>query len=676
MEESIKSGSMMEFSMLAIIAVLCIVIVFVFFKMQKQKKILHANLTKEKELDKKQDAILESMTDDIYHLTQNLIESHDVEFNPIENAILNSANNLRELLKIKANKVEIFYENFSFSHMLDDIIANMVPLFKDRKTELVFQVDDNVPMSMTTDVVHLSRIINNILEFSILSTPEGLVKLKVWTSGKNKSILNLEIIDSSEGMDSTSLEQIFSLNHDDKTGEHIGLALYIAKELSAQMGGRLEVKSKVGHGNTFFVAVPIETFSGEDLSKDAAFLKSIATKKVLVCSENFATASILKILLHTFYKEVTIAERGEIEKMKVKLAEYDILVLEESYFDQKNVEYLELIKQNKALRIVSTRSVFSSAEALAFPCIDTQITTPLTRARTKELVAYLEDREEITETLLSSYLGDLAVYKSAIEETENIAQSDFKHFSAARLLIVEDNLINQKILLGVLKNSGMEIDIANNGQEALDMLFVEKKNYDLVLMDISMPVMDGETATKQIRKNKAFDDLPIVTFTAFALGEEINRMFVAGVNAYLTKPLNIKKLYTIFNVFLSNIERTLIVKSDKKIEGLDIQSGIAWADDSETLYKETLKEFVKAYSDTANTLPMLIQNKQYEHVKVLCREIQGILTFIGAYEMKEMIDNIQKHMVYSNTDKLTECREKYPIVLNKLVKNIRQYVEQ
>ena len=217
MEEQIQSGNMMELSLTAVIVVLCVIIIVVFLKMQKQKKALKESQNKGREIDQKQDAMLESMTEDIYHLTQNLVESHDTELNPIESAILNSANNLRELLKIKSNKVEIFYENFSFSHMLDDITANMVPHFKDQETELVFQVDDNVPLSMTTDVVHLSRIINNIFEFSILATPKGIVKMKAWTSGKDRSILNIEISDSSEGLDNEALHNIFNLGHNDET---------------------------------------------------------------------------------------------------------------------------------------------------------------------------------------------------------------------------------------------------------------------------------------------------------------------------------------------------------------------------------------------------------------------------------------------------------------------------
>jgi len=675
MEEQIVAGSMMETSLFIIIVALCIVILVVFLKLKKQNKVLSEKQDIDNVIDKKQDAVLESMTEDIYHLTQNLIESHDKELNPIENAILNSANNLRELLKIKSNKIEIFYESFSFSHMLDDITANMVPYFKGQETELVFEIEDSIPASLTADVVHLSRIINNIFEFSILATPKGCVKLKAWTSGKDKNILNIEISDESNGLDPEALNNIFNLSHDTKTGEHVGLALYIAKELSSQMGGRLEAKSKIGHGNTFFVAVPIEPAAQTYTIKDDKFRQSIAHKKVLICCQKTTTAMALKMLFSAFYKHVHIADKSDVERTKVNFAEYDLLVLDEQYLTQKSADYLFLIKQNKNIRILSTVSIFSTTEIKDFPCIDASVELPLTRTKTNELIAYIEDKKEESESLSSSYIGALAVYKEPIAETENVGPKDFVYFSGAKLLIVEDNLINQKILLSVLKDSGMDIDIANNGKEALTLLQTDKKMYDLILMDISMPVMDGETATKIIREDKAFADLPIVTFTAFAMGEEISRMFMVGVNAYLTKPLNVKKLYTVFKVFLSNLKKEEIIQNKTKIEGLDTKAGIAWADESEILYKETLKEFVEAYADTANTVPQLIEKKQYDQIKIICRDIQGILTFIGAYEMKEIVDDVQEQLKDANEVALKSCKEKYPEVLNKLIQNIKNYVE-
>ncbi len=659
-----------------VIAVLLVVVLGLLFKVMNQKKALAGEGdTKSTTIEEKRNAALESMTENIYDMTKNLIESKGVESKALESAILNSADNLRELLKIKANKVEIFYETFGFSQMLDEITANMVPNFKDQKTELVFNVDQNIPTSLTTDLVHLSRIINNILEFSMLASPEGTVTLKAWSQGRNSDILNIEIQDSSQGMNSQELQSIFNLSHNDQTGEHVGLALYIAKELSSHMGGRLEAKSKVGEGNRFLVSVPVEVISENNVSAKKGISQPVTDKKVLIYAQNRATAHALKELLGAYYKYITIIERSEMDKMKVNFVQYDILLFEESFFTHKKADHLSLIKRSKALQIVSFRSIFTNDDVANYSCIDMHITMPMTCAKGHELVAYLEDYKTEVSSPQSSYVGNLPVYKEDIVETEGIDQHDFKDFAGAKLLIVEDNLINQKILLGILKNAEMEIDIANNGQEALDLLFEKKKSYDIVLMDISMPVMDGETATRKIRESSQYNEMPIVTFTAFAMGKEIEQMFMVGVNAYLTKPLNIRKLYTVFKSFLSEMERKVVEKEVAKVyNGLDIEKGISWADQNETLYKETLKEFISAYSMTATEMATLVEAEDYDSIKLKCREIQGILTYIGAYEMKALIDEIQEKLMDDNKGLAGTCKEKYPAVLKKLISNIKLYI--
>lgn len=145
--------------------------------------------------------------------------------------------------------------------------------------------------------------------------------------------------------------------------------------------------------------------------------------------------------------------------------------------------------------------------------------------------------------------GGLPIHKTDVTPTEGVSRDSFKDFAGKDLLIVEDNLINQKVLLTVLTTSGMNIKVANNGQEALDMVF-GGNHFDLVLMDINMPVMDGFTATQKIREDNRFHQMPIVAFTALNLEDEIMKIFKCGVNAFLAKPLNIGKLYTAMHMFL------------------------------------------------------------------------------------------------------------------------------
>ncbi|MEO1954088.1 MAG: response regulator [Campylobacterales bacterium] len=189
--------------------------------------------------------------------------------------------------------------------------------------------------------------------------------------------------------------------------------------------------------------------------------------------------------------------------------------------------------------------------------------------------------------------SSLLVYKKDMPSIDDVKPDYFEYFKGQQLLIVEDNKINQKILLNVLKNINTPIDVANNGQEAIEKVLNEKKSYDMILMDISMPVMDGINATKHIRDDKKCNDIPIVTVTAFTSGLEIGQMFEAGANAFLTKPLDIHKLFIVMLLFLDNSKSDLPVEKEFEILGINL------ADVKQTMHvntnelKETIEEFLK-----------------------------------------------------------------------------------
>lgn len=682
------SSTPLDLYFISIIILLLLIVIGLYFyfksKLVKQNSEFKETLSRASDIEKNKNELLSNMSDDIYQLTQNLINPKETKEDTLEGDILTSTNNLRELLKIQANKIEIYYEKFVFSNMLDDVSMYLASNFKNRNTEVIFDIDDNVPRYLTGDVIHFGRIINNILEFSIQSTPQGKVVLSI-TCDKpiaNDIILNVQIRDNGKGLSGEDFSKLFDLVYDDKRQEHVGLRLYIAKKLTLAIGGTIEARSGLATGNIFTLQVPMRLNEESTLREFVALKEGIEEKKVLIYSDKFATGEALKKLFSYFYTDVLMAKREALDKRLIHFMDYDLIVLDDIFFNPENIEHLQRIKVNKKLHIIAFSSIFFP-DSLDMPnLVDMHIRTPSNLERIVELITQIESgKEETEEQMLTSVVDTqvfdknrtLLVHKEPMDEAQNIDIDCFTYFKGARLLIVEDNLINQKIIVSVLKKSGMEIDIANNGQEALDLLFIEQKSYDIILMDISMPVMDGLIATKRIREKSEFDRVPIVTFTAFAMGTEIEEMFEAGCNAYLTKPLNIKKLYNVFNVFLSQTNREVSLQKEIEIEGLDIEIGINNADESEVLYKETLKEFVLVYQDMVELMPKWLKEKRYERVKLACTEIQGMLSAIGAYEMKELVDEMQKNFLYSNEEFLDRYILLYPEKLNNLIDTIHHY---
>jgi len=229
-----------------------------------------------------------------------------------------------------------------------------------------------------------------------------------------------------------------------------------------------------------------------------------------------------------------------------------------------------------------------------------------------------------------------------------------------------------------LDKSGIEVTTVDNGEQALMMVTSGKVAFDLVLMDINMPVMDGYTATESIRATGKFDDLPIVSFTALVLDSEVEKMFSAGVNAFLAKPLNIGKLYTVFDMFIGSKTRKLIDDKPKvferKIGGIDIEEGIKHANGSEALYMEVLAEFVEVYEGSGILFQKLIDENRYEQIKMLCLDMKGLTGSIGAYDMHLKVDEIYKLFIYGNQSFHPSFAEKYKGELEKLLGAIQTYL--
>ena len=416
--------------------------------------------------------------------------------------------------------------------------------------------------------------------------------------------------------------------------------------------------------------------------------KILVEKKVFIVDNNYNAALAIKKMFAYFKHEVKVLSREEFMKNIPNLTPYDIVVLNESLFNIRLVDYLKKIKMGKELKVIALNSLLESdKKSFVDAIIDIHLFKPLNQERIFEMIVNLYDikkpaymNEERTDNIQSA-----KTHKIHITETKGITQESFKDFAEKNILIVEDNFINQKVLINLLHLSGMSITIANNGQEAVDLVKESKVAFDLVLMDINMPVMDGYTATQMIRLDSKFDALPIVAFTALVLDSEIQKMFNSGINAFLSKPLNIGKLYTALGMYLTEASVTKpIVREVKKVkpkekittyDGINIKEGIKYANNSEALYIEVLKEFSTAYGESGEVLAKLIREHRYEQVKMLCVDMRGLSGAIGAKDMHHLVNEILQQLLYKKHDKLSKYQEKYIFVIQTLNRSIERYIE-
>jgi CheY-like chemotaxis protein len=256
-----------------------------------------------------------------------------------------------------------------------------------------------------------------------------------------------------------------------------------------------------------------------------------------------------------------------------------------------------------------------------------------------------------------------------------ITKQNFKEFSGERILIAEDNLINQKVLTGLLAGSGIEVIIANDGQEALDILDKDD-NFLLILMDVHMPKLDGFETTRKIRSNSKYDHILIVALSGDTAASDIKKMNEAGMSEQLEKPLRMESLYEIFYAYSGKKKKK---ENDEYIEviitkELNGDKGLSICGGDKKFYHEILNEFVQTYGDSAIKLNNLLINEKIKEADKLLLDIIGVSANIGADTLNEISHNIK--------DALNDTKEKsyltliyqYRTHLDKLLKDIKSYI--
>jgi len=680
---------------------LSVLIMFFSSRQMKKMKQMHESLfSKQLEMEQKQILLLTNMSENIHNVAKEALEkstqamakidatakSDFTELTNVEDELLDITNDLIEFLRLKSKKVEIFNAEFNLNNVLNELSGTLCSRYSGSKVELIFDIDNSIPRRLIGDSLHLGQILNNILENSMESLDDEELKLKIsmFSTFEDKVELQFQIIDSGVGMNEEEQDALFVPYYDDESSQYVGLGLFVAKELVGMMDGELSLQSSSGKGSTFTITLPFVMVDPENKRRYRLPAKELTDKKVFIVDSSYNSALAIKKMFAYFRHDVKVVSMETFMQSKPKLTSYDIVVLDESLLNLRLLDYLREIKKEKEFKIIALNSLLriSQDQMLSNDVIDKVLMKPLNQERVFEVIPSLY------ETTLDMVDVDIIeskktkIFKSSISETKNIKQHNFYDFNGKKILIVEDNIINQKVLTNILHLSGIEITIANNGEEAVNLVTrAQAKVFDLVLMDINMPVMDGFSATKAIRSEKKFENLPIVAFTALILDSEIKKMFNSGMNAYLDKPIKLGKLYTALAMFLldnpnqHNEDSRSQIANNYDLPGLNISMGISHSNNSEALYIEILKEFVDAYGKSFNVFETLVTEHRYEQLKMLCLDMAGLSGTIGAEDMNGKIEEIQKLLLYKKYELLESYITIYKKELLKLAQSIHLYIE-
>jgi len=681
---------------LALFSLFAVSILYMFISSNQIKRLKNEQLRmkeKYKFLEEKQHDLLASMGESIHNIAkQTLVQTSQLaektKKSPLhaeiqsvmsnENELLDVTSDLIQFIQLKSKKIIIRNEIFNFNHVLNETIGLLTKTAKKQHTELIFDVNKNVPNSILADSSHLGQILVNLLEYCMQHSQTNKVRLLIDIESTLTDSLHL-VMTIEGNLKIKDKENFFDTSYNNKSKEYIGLGLFIAKELVNLMQGTLSIEANQNSDNLHII-MPIQKVTDEKIVYRLSNEKTIDKHILVVDIDNDAATALEKRLTY-FQINTTVKSQKDFNNNLPNFANYDIIILNQKLFTPKIVSILSMAKKKHHFKILAIENLYNDDIDTLPDIIDFILYKPFSPEYIFELLQgmYSPNIHQIYQFNKGNN-STLNIHKEPFTEVLDIELEDFSHFAGKRLLLVEDNFINQKLIQSVLSKSDLSIDIATNGEEALYYLESNPQNIDFILMDINMPVMDGFTATEHIRKQHKYDHIPIVSLTALVADYEIAKMFSVGMNGYLSKPISLGKLYTAFNTFLDKKDIKPHTNSEKNIknislDGLNTKDGLLYMQNNISFYKEVLREFMSAYEKSDIVLELLINQNRYDEAQKLSLDIKGLADTIGANEISELCNKMYNLLIYNKYDNLNAYAKKYKSLLNTLKNSIETYLQ-
>lgn len=453
--------------------------------------------------------------------------------------LLGVINDILDFSKIESGNMDLELHDFDLRECIEQVMDVFAKKAAELEIDLVYQIDHKIPVQIIGDSLRLRQILINLVSNAIKFTHHGEVFVKVnLTKTTDDAIeLTFAVRDTGIGIPEEKLSRLFKAfsQVDSSTTRKYGgtgLGLVISERLIELMGGSIDVESKVGEGTTF--SFNIVTKPGMIAEKQYAHLNTVENegKRILVVDDNRTNLTILKTQLELWKLVPVLASSGEQALKLISFeAEFQLVITDMQMPAMDGVELAkELKKKVPHVPIILLSSVGDETKSQYPHLFNSVLTKPVKQTQLFNLV-----QRELKNINHTPKIDLDPVKPSLLSE-------GFAKLYPLDILLVEDNLINQKLAMRVLNKLGYDPALANNGKEALEML--EERPYQVVLMDILMPEMDGLEATRSIRKNNQHQPI-IIAMTANALPEDRGECLKAGMNEYITKPIDLQVLLKI-----------------------------------------------------------------------------------------------------------------------------------
>lgn len=450
-------------------------------------------------------------------------------------SLIRVINDILDFSKIESGNMDIEQEDFNLRQNIEEIMDLFSPKAAEQNIDLIYDIDFNLPAIVSGDSMRLKQVIINLVTNAIKFTSKGEVFIKIVQTNQFDDELEIcfSIVDTGIGIPAEKLDSLFKAfsQVDSSTTRKYGgsgLGLSISKQLVHLMGGKIWVESTLGKGSAFNFTIRVKhgvnANHNSHLSLD---LQALEGKKVLIVDNNQTNLTILKRQLE-FWKLVPIPCISAEQALNTLAFERNVsLVISDLKMPvMDGIALAQTIKASaKPIPVIILSSIGDTNKKKYQGVVNAMLVKPVKQDQLlKTITAELEDRKSSA---------------PAAGRENNLLDPDLASQYPMKILVAEDNTINQKLIKRILNKLGYKIDMANNGQEAVEKNSVE--SYDLIIMDIQMPLMDGYQATTMIRQT-AQEQPYIIAMTANALAEDREICLSYGMDNYISKPMKIDVL--------------------------------------------------------------------------------------------------------------------------------------
>lgn len=567
-------------------------------------------------------------------------------------SLLTLINDILDFSKIESGKFDIEKIDFDMDEVLENLSQMIMPKTTDKELDILYQVEPEVPYQLKGDPFRLGQILLNLINNAIKFTEEGEIVVSITvveTNDNNQVKLLFSVKDTGVGIAESARDKLFSsFTQADSSMSRkyggTGLGLAICKSLVEMMSGEIWVDSKLGQGSTFYFTAVFDMDCPEQFNR-FIIPEEISHINVLVVDDNETSRLIYSKMMTSFNFNVTTVDNAQqaIKLVKDKQSEeaFELILMDWKMPGMDGIQAAQLIKlDNTVAKSPSIILVSAHAEEDVFldaqDYIDAYLLKPVCQSTLYDCIVGI-----FCQVPRKSYTHF---------NSESIRSKVVSHFKDRKVLLVEDNKTNREVAVNLLDDVQLAVDCAINGKEAVEALQLE--TYDLVLMDVQMPQMDGITATKIIR-NELKLELPIVAMTAHAMQGDKDKCLAAGMNDYLTKPIDVEHFYQTLEKWLSQGKEKEVSEflphAQQKIEkvrpkpnldddivdypGIDYNTAIARLIGNRSLLLKLIANFSGQNKTKVAELKVLIAQQQWQQAKKTVHGIKGEAGNIAANDV-------------------------------------------